>query len=77
MEKNIAVLKGDGIGPEVTNQAVKALDAIAEAYGHKFNYTEGLIGAVAIDATGNPFPDETYNVCKKCRCHFIWCYWSS
>ena len=60
MEKKIAILKGDGIGPEVTNQAIKALDAIAEVYGHKFHYTEGLIGAVAIDATGNPFPDATF-----------------
>ena len=43
MEKKIAILKGDGIGPEVTNQAIKALNAIAEVYGHKFNYTDGLM----------------------------------
>lgn len=65
MEKKIAVLKGDGIGPEVTDQALKALKAVAELYGHKFTYTEALIGAVAIDATGNPFPDETFNVCQS------------
>lgn len=64
MEKNIAVLKGDGIGPEVTEQAVKALKAIEEVYGHKFHYSEGLIGAVAIDATGNPYPDETHSICQ-------------
>jgi len=65
MEKKIAVLKGDGIGPEVTDQALKALKAIEQVYGHKFSYTEGLIGAVAIDATGNPFPDATFEVCQS------------
>lgn len=64
MEKKIAVLKGDGIGPEVTDQALKALKAIEEVYGHKFHYQEALIGAVAIDATGNPYPDETHAVCQ-------------
>ena len=64
MEKKIAVLKGDGIGPEVTEQALKALKAIEEVYGHKFHYTEGLIGAIAIDATGNPYPDETHAICQ-------------
>jgi len=63
--KNIAVLPGDGIGPEVTNQAIKVLNAIGERFGHSFNYTHGLIGAVAIDETGNPFPDETEEVCKN------------
>ncbi len=64
MKKNIAVLKGDGIGPEVTDQALKALKAIEEVYNHQFSYTEALIGAVAIDATGNPYPDETHAVCQ-------------
>lgn len=63
--KNIAVLPGDGIGPEVTDQAIKVLDAIAERFGHSFNYTEGLIGAVAIDETGNPYPDATEEICKN------------
>ena len=63
--KKIAVLPGDGIGPEVTKQAVKALKAIAEIYGHNFEFEEGLIGAVAIDATGNPFPEATENLCKS------------
>lgn len=63
--KNIAVLPGDGIGPEVTNQAIKVLDAISERFGHSFNYTEGLIGAVAIDKTGTPYPDATEEICKK------------
>src|SRR6478609_84617 len=65
MEKKIAVLKGDGIGPEVTEQALKVLKAIEEVYGHKFHYTEALIGAVAIDATGNPYPDETHAICQS------------
>lgn len=64
MEKNIAILKGDGIGPEVTDQAIKALNAIQEVYGHKFNYSEGLIGAIAIDETGDPFPAATYKACQ-------------
>jgi 3-isopropylmalate dehydrogenase len=62
--KKIAVLPGDGIGPEVTNQAIKVLNAIAEVYGHEFEYNEGLIGAAAIDATGNPYPNETDALCK-------------
>jgi 3-isopropylmalate dehydrogenase len=65
MEKKIAVLPGDGIGPEVAAQAVKALKAVQEVYGHKFEYTEALIGAAAIDATGDPFPSETEEVCKN------------
>lgn len=52
MNKNIAVLKGDGIGPEVTDQALKVLKAVEDVFGHSFTYTEGLIGAAAIDATG-------------------------
>lgn len=64
MKKNIAVLKGDGIGPEVTDQALKALKAIEEVYGHEFTYTEALIGAIAIDVTGNPFPEETFKTCQ-------------
>lgn len=65
MLKKIAVLKGDGIGPEVTDQSIKVLDAIAEKFGHQWTYTQGLIGAVAIDKTGNPFPEETLKVCQE------------
>lgn len=64
MKKNIAVLKGDGIGPEVTNQALRVLNSIEAVFGHQFTYTEALIGAAAIDATGNPYPDETHAVCE-------------
>ncbi len=63
--KKITVLSGDGIGPEVTDQAIRVLNAIVERFGHSFNYTHGLIGAVAIDKTGNPFPEETEKVCKN------------
>ncbi|MFT4204186.1 MAG: 3-isopropylmalate dehydrogenase [Chitinophagaceae bacterium] len=65
MEKNITVILGDGIGPEVTQQSVKVLDAIAEQFGHKFTYSYQLMGAIAIDKTGNPLPDETVESCRK------------
>ena len=65
MKKQIAVLPGDGIGPEVTEQAKKVLQKIAERYGHTFSFTEGLIGAAAIDATGNPYPDKTHQLCME------------
>ncbi len=64
MNKTIAILPGDGIGPEVTREAKKVLDAVAEVYDHQFQYEEALIGAAAIDATGNPFPEETEKICK-------------
>lgn len=63
MKKNIAVILGDGIGPEVTKQSIKVLDAVAEQYGHEFEYTYVLMGADAIDKTGSPLPDETIEVC--------------
>jgi 3-isopropylmalate dehydrogenase len=65
MKYTIAVIPGDGIGPEVTNQAKKALDAVAEVYDHVFLYKEAQMGACAIDATGNPLPDETIKICKN------------
>src|SRR4028118_632323 len=65
MHKKIAVIFGDGIGPEVTQQSIKVLDAIARQFKHHFKYTYGLMGAVAIDKTGNPLPDETLQMCLK------------
>ena len=62
---NIAVIPGDGIGPEVTLQSIKVLDAIAAKFNHTFNYTYAVMGAVAIDSTGNPLPDETIEICLK------------
>jgi len=65
MKAKIAVLPGDGIGPEVTEQAIKALKAIETLYGHEFELEHGLIGAAAIDATGNPFPAVTETLCRE------------
>lgn len=64
-EYKIAVLEGDGIGPEVIAQGIKVLDAIAKKYDLKFNYKKGLIGGVAIDATGAPLPQETIDLAKS------------
>lgn len=63
MSYNIAIIEGDGIGPEVTAQSVIVLNAIAESFGHEFNYRYCLMGAIAIDKTGNPLPDETIEAC--------------
>lgn len=63
MSYNIAIIEGDGIGPEVTAQSVVVLNAIADKFGHEFNYRYCLMGAIAIDKTGNPLPDETIEVC--------------
>src|SRR5690554_559187 len=65
MQKNIAVILGDGIGPEVTQQSIKVLDAVAQQFGHQFHYAYGLMGADAIDKTGNPLPDETIKICTE------------
>lgn len=65
MVKNIAVIPGDGIGVEVTREAVKVLDAVGEKFGHKFNYEYLLAGGCAIDATGKPLPEETLEKAKK------------
>ncbi|MDD2533369.1 MAG: 3-isopropylmalate dehydrogenase [Eubacteriales bacterium] len=62
---NIAVIPGDGIGPEVVNGTRLVLDAIASKFGHDFNYTELLAGGIAIDATGEPLPAATVAACKK------------
>lgn len=63
MKKNIAIIEGDGIGPEVTRQSVKVLNAIAENFGHEFTYAYCLLGADAIDKTGTPLPQETIDIC--------------
>jgi 3-isopropylmalate dehydrogenase len=61
----IAVLPGDGIGVEIVPQAVKALEAISEKYGHTFNFTQGLVGGAAYDVKGHPLPDETLQLCER------------
>jgi len=63
MKKKITVIEGDGIGPEVTKQSIRVLDAVAKAFNHEFDYTYCLMGADAIDKTGNPLPDETIESC--------------
>lgn len=65
MKYTIAVIPGDGIGPEIIEQAKKALNAIGDAFDHVFIYKEALMGACAIDKTGNPLPDKTIEICKK------------
>ena len=65
MKLHIAVLPGDGIGPEVIAQAVKALKAIATEFNHIFTFEHGLVGASAINKTGSPLPEETLALCKK------------
>lgn len=65
MKKNILIVPGDGIGQEVTEVGKKVLDKIAEKFGHEFTYDDALIGHVAIEATGNPLPDETLEKMKS------------
>jgi len=63
MKLKIAKLPGDGIGPEVVEQAVKVVDAVAKKFGHEVEYTFGYVGACAIDKTGSAFPEETFKIC--------------
>lgn len=65
MKLNIAILAGDGIGPEISAQGVAVMTAVCNKFGHEVHYKNALVGAAAIDAVGNPFPDETYNICKE------------
>ena len=65
MNKHIVVIEGDGIGPEVTAQAVRVLDAVAEQYNHEFTYEYCLMGACAIDQTGHPLPNATIEACLR------------
>jgi 3-isopropylmalate dehydrogenase len=65
MNLKIAVLPGDGIGPEVTEQAVKVLNAIAINFNHKFSYTYADVGAIGIDNHNDPLPATTLQICKK------------
>ncbi|MCE5345128.1 MAG: 3-isopropylmalate dehydrogenase [Bacteroidales bacterium] len=65
MNYNIAVLPGDGIGPEIIEQAKKAITAVGKKFNHTFIFNHALVGAVAIDKTGSPFPTETYDLCSS------------
>ena len=64
MEYKIAVLKGDGIGPEIVDEAIKVLDKIGEKFGHKFIYTQGYLGGESIDKYGIPYSEDTAKICK-------------
>ena len=64
MRAKIAVLPGDGIGPEVTSEGVKVLRAVAATFGHTFGFDAGLVGGIAIDTTGQPLPQETLALCQ-------------
>jgi len=65
MHKKIAVLDGDGIGPEIITEAIKVLHAIEKKYNHSFSFEQALIGSVAIDSTGDPLPEKTIEICKS------------
>ncbi|NKI25904.1 3-isopropylmalate dehydrogenase [Arenibacter sp. 6A1] len=65
MNLKIALLGGDGIGPEVLSQSIKCLQAVEETFNHHFTYTEGLIGAAAMDKYGTPLPEETIALCSE------------
>lgn len=65
MKLKIAVLSGDGIGPEIMTQGVAVLDAIAERFNHQFEYKEAICGAHAIDAVGDPYPEATHEICME------------
>ncbi len=65
MDATIVLLPGDGIGPDVTEAAKRVLQSVASVYGHRFEFREELMGGIAIDAVGNPLPDETIASCER------------
>ena len=65
MKLKIAVLPGDGIGPEIMEQGVAVLDAVAAKFGHEITYKEAICGADAIDKVGDPFPEDTFKTCQQ------------
>ena len=65
MNYKIAILKGDGIGPEIVDEAIKILDKVGEKFGHKFEYVQGYLGGESIDKYGIPLSDETIQVCSE------------
>jgi len=65
MKMNIAVLPGDGIGPEIIEQALNVTKAVCEKFGHELTYKTALVGACAIDAYGDPYPESTHELCMK------------
>lgn len=65
MKLKIAVLAGDGIGPEISEQGVAVMEAVCHKFGHEVSFTPALCGAAAIDAVGDPFPEETFRICQE------------
>jgi 3-isopropylmalate dehydrogenase len=65
MKAKIAVLSGDGIGPEIIREALKSVKAIEKKFGHEFSFEEALVGAIAIDQLGAPYPDSTHELCMR------------
>lgn len=65
LKASIVLLPGDGIGPEITQQAKRVLEAVGNVFGHEFSFQSHLIGGIAIDETGDPLPDETVNACRS------------
>ena len=65
MKLKIAVLAGDGIGPEISEQGVAVMEAVCRKFGHEVSFTPALCGAAAIDAVGDPFPEETFRICQE------------
>lgn len=65
MKAKIAILSGDGIGPEIIAEALKSVKAIEKKFGHSFSYKEALVGAIAIEKTGLPYPEETHKLCME------------
>ena len=65
MKLKIAVLPGDGIGPEIMEQGIAVLDAVAAKFGHEITYKEAICGAAAIDKVGDPFPEDTFKTCQQ------------
>jgi len=66
MQFELVVLPGDGVGPEVTDEAIKVLQAVGKRFGHNFNLRYGLVGGVAIDETGTALPEDTLKMCQHC-----------
>ena len=66
MNYKIALIRGDGIGPEVVGEAVKVLEAVGQKFGHSFTYEEVLLGGCATDAVGKSYPDGTAEKCRAC-----------
>lgn len=71
MKLKIAVLEGDGIGPEISKVGVDVMNAVAKRFGHEITYTQAICGAAAIDEVGDPFPEETFRTCQEADAVFF------